>query len=405
MAKRKETTEEIGTNKTNSKLNKQEFKQLVATIQKTHGNNIIIRSSDTRARTIKKIPTGIFQLDVALRGGFAVGMIHELYGKESSMKTSLTLKTIAQAQKLCAECWEEEVNHTPKCEATGCKEFSPVTTAYIDVESTFDWDWARKLGVDTDPEKFLLSQPAFGEQAVDVCDAFLRSGSIDILVLDSLAFITPTKEIEKSADGALMGNQAALIGKLVRKTVTALNDSALENNGRKPTVFWINQLREKITMFGDPTVLAAGKAHPYAACTMLKLTASKPEFESDKEKETMPLFIPVNFKVEKNKAGVPKMEGEFKLVVTDTEFKTIGDIYDEDKIAALAEAEGLYAAAPGTRRWCFEEEFLGTARGALEDKLLADHDFRNKVTKKLYKAITEKVAKLKVEDTSETVEE
>lgn len=391
MAGKKTKEVEVSSDQSqNNRLQNALFQDLVKKIQKKHGDSILVNAATNRANDFKKIPTNIFQLDHALGGGFPTGMVNILYGLESTMKTSLILRTIGNAQKLCSTCWNPKTDHPiiGNDKVKICDNFCQTTTAFIDVEGSFNRSWAQDLGVDL--EHVILSQPSYAEQAIDIADSLLRSGNIDILVVDSLAFLVPTKEIEKSAEDHIMGTQAQLIGKLVRKTVSALNDMG-NINGKRPTVFWTNQIRQTMTMFGDPNVMTGGKASPYAAATILKLATGKAEFESEKEKEEAPLFIPITFKVMKNKSGIPKMEGEFKLALSTMPNKRRGDVYDEDKLAEYAQKVGIYKKDGG--HWYLEGVEIGRAEKNLEEKLLIDPELKERVKK----LVTEKLKNVAIE--------
>ena len=182
------------------------------------------------------------------------------------------------------------------------------------------------------------------------------------------------KEIERSAEDQMMGAQAKLIGTYVRKTMSAMSDIR-DRVGRSPTVFWTNQTREKLTMFGDTESLPGGKAPPFFASTMIRLEKKKASFENDKEREEAPLYIPINFKVTKNKMGFPMMEGDFRLITTKTDDKKVGDIYDENKVMELAEKTGLYTKTDGKMSWFFDGELIGNSKSLFERRLLIDPEF------------------------------
>ncbi len=357
-----------GTNRLDSEL----YLGLLKQIQKKHGTSMLLKASDNRASENKKLITGILPLDYALGGGFPAGRINILAGMQSSMKTSLVLRTIAIAQQYCSLCGIHRNDH--HADEVVCKSFNEVTACLIEPEGTFDAVWAKALGVNLDT--LVYSQPALGEDAIDLFDSLVRSGSIDIAVLDSLACLIPGKVVEKSAGDAIVGAQAMLINRLVDKTTNALNECG-SMFGKRPTVFWTNQMRQKITMFGDPNVMRGGMASPFAASTILKLTAQKPETDEHEN----PVYMPIGFKVDKNKVAVAKMEGSFKLVVADTETKKKGQIYDEDKIVELAEFAGLYKKEGA--QWMFEGEALGTAKSVFERKLLLEPDYSANVRKLL----------------------
>jgi recombination protein RecA len=221
--------------------------EMVKKLKKKHGEMALIRASDFKVQDVPRIPTGVFDLDYALGGGFPAGRISTLYGPKSSGKTTIFLKTIANAQQMCSDCFTFIDEEKGRCVCGECREF---VIAFLDVEGALDIPWARKMGVDT--EQMMIDIPEYAEAALDIGEALLRSGEVDILVLDSLAFPTPAKEIEVSVEKDLMGTQPRLIGKGVRKFLSAINGVGKES-GRRPTVFFTNQIRYKLgVMFGDP---------------------------------------------------------------------------------------------------------------------------------------------------------
>ena len=206
---------------TKSKLDDPDFLALLKVLEKENGNNSIVKASDARVTVFPKIPTGIFQLDYALGGGIPAHKIALLYGPFSSMKTSLILKTIGNAQKCCSICWVPVEIHGEEG-TNSCERFNKVTVGFIDVEDSFNGDWAATLGANCND--MIIVKPPYAEKAIDTADQLLRSGKIDIIVLDSLAALVPMKEIERSAEDQMMGAQAKLIGTYVRKTMSAMSD-------------------------------------------------------------------------------------------------------------------------------------------------------------------------------------
>lgn len=176
-------------------------------MKKAHGNKIISRGSEQDFRDIHRLPSGVFNLDYALTGGFPVGRVINIYGHKSTSKTSIILRTLGNAQKMCNNCYTsdnyrgEEITEEGEVVAKGCKcgDFEEMVIAFIDVEGAFDSEWAQSLGLDT--SKMLLSVPEYAEQSLDISEALIRSGECDILALDSLAFLVPSKEIEESVAG------------------------------------------------------------------------------------------------------------------------------------------------------------------------------------------------------------
>ena len=210
----------------------------LAQIEKSHGKGSVMRLGDEVRQPISVIPTGSIALDVALGiGGLPRGRVVEIYGPESSGKTTVALHAVANAQA-----------------AGGI-------AAFIDAEHALDPDYAKKLGVDTD--SLLVSQPDTGEQALEIADMLIRSGALDILVIDSVAALVPRAEIEGEMGDSHVGLQARLMSQALRKITGALSNS-------NTTAIFINQLREKIgVMFGSPETTTGGKALKFYASIRL----------------------------------------------------------------------------------------------------------------------------------------
>lgn len=428
-------------------LSREVFKKLSA----DHGNLILTRASDERVAKAFRIPSGVFNLDLKLGGGWAQGRVITLFGMKSTGKTTILIRTIATAQRMCSNCWsfvrwlhqverDEEVTDEKTGEVTkvidpktkepkkvkvweplwvrrwwkdtsdkwrvmlkgelkkviekvgdkevekmvpdvllgeelkaecDCGKYREAVCGFIDVEGTFDKQWAMRQGVDL--LKLMLSQPEVAEQSLDIADALVRSGEVDIIVLDSVAFLTPKKEIAGSTEQILVGEQARIVGKGVRKFVSGLNAVALYSE-RRPTIFLTNQIRMKVgVMFGSPETTSGGLAPGFASSVEVKTKGGTYEYEKQpkdaEEKDRIPLEVELNFDVEKNKAGVAKRQGSFRLVLIDGETKKKGDVYDEDVLVEEAERVGLIKK--GSKGWtCLGETF--TAKSHIDRRLLTD---------------------------------
>lgn len=333
--------------------------ELVAGALKKFGKNTLLMGSELKARKISRIPTGIFPLDLALYGGWAVGGVHTLTGHKSAGKTTTLYRTLGEAQKCCANCWDE----LPACKCGDTRE--PVM-AYIDVEGAMDAQWASRF---VNLDDMMVTTPEYAEQTITIAEALLRSRKCDILVIDSLAFMTPAKEIEEAVEKDLMGVQARVLGKGVRKFVAALND-AMTSDGKRPTVFLTNQIRMKLgVMFGNPETNPGGLAPGFAAWTEARMKPGK--FKMDDNGE-LALYGDFGFSIDKAKNSPPKTSFEYRMMLVETDTKKPGDIYDEDFILAHAERHGLVTG--GGSSWnCLNENYR--KKSDIEQRLLTDRDF------------------------------
>lgn len=366
--------------------------EALKSIHKRFGKGIILQASEHQARITHRIPTEIWPLDRALGGGWIVGRIHNLFGPKSGGKTTTLLRTIANAQKMCSTCWTYpmlydlvtgEVFDEPKCL---CKKFRETVCAYIDVEGTWDETWARRLGVNV--ERLLLSQPDHAEQSLDIGEALLRSEQVDVMGLDSIAFLTPAKEIEESTAKETMGVQPRLVGKGIRKFVSALNWAG--NQGRRPTIFMTNQIRMKLgVMFGNPETTSGGMAPGFSATSEVRFNAGKYTMEPEPKDPSpgfmaRPLYCDMSFRIEKNKGDVPRMEGGYRLILTETETKGIGEVNDEETIVDVAEERGMVTKDKGF--WMVGGEKYDT-RSKIVEKLLLDKTFKQRFRNTLMRLI------------------
>jgi recombination protein RecA len=341
--------------------------ELMGKIKKKHGGSILMRASDFKVQQRPRISTGIFPLDYALGGGLPVGLVSTLYGQKSASKTTTFLKTIANAQKMCSDCHLYRVDEVWGCR---CKKPRDFVITYMDVEGTLDMPWVQALGVDT--SKLFVSVPEYAEQTLDIAEAIVRSGECDILVLDSIAFLTPQKEIEESIEKDQMGIASRIIGRGIRKFTAAVNGVGNET-GRRPTIFFTNQIRMKIgVMYGSPEVQSGGQAPGYAAAVEVKVSQGKYEMDEISKK---PVTVEINFRVEKNKTSGSKMEGSYKMFVTDAGDRKIGDIEDELQMVDWAENVGIVHRSGGYQ--CLGETFR--IKDDLVKRLIKDRALKAKL--------------------------
>ena len=297
----------------------------LAQIEKQYGKGAVMKlGSDERPADVPAISSGSLGLDIALGvGGFPRGRVMEIFGPESSGKTTLTLHAIAEAQK-----------------AGG-------TAAFIDAEHALDLTYAKKLGVQTDD--LLVSQPDTGEQALEIAETLVRSGAIDVIVVDSVAALVPRAEIEGEMGDAHMGLQARLMSQALRKLTAAISKS-------QTTLIFINQIRMKIgVMFGNPETTTGGNALKFYSSVRLDIR----RIESIKDGQDV-TGSRVRVKVVKNKMAPPFKQAEFDIMFAEGISKA-GELVDMGVEKRVVEKAGAWYSYKGER--------LGQGREAVRDFL------------------------------------
>lgn len=278
-------------------------------IDKKYGKGTVIRGSEYPP--IPRISSGVFALDAETGGGLPKGRILIFTGNESTGKSTVAMLAAAQAQKTCKNCLEEMVYKGDELVCRNCDDGVPQQAFYCDIEGTFDPVWFAHLG--GDPDELYLFQPEFAEQAVDVIEAVIRSGGVDLLVVDSIAMMSPAQEIEKSAEDNMIGVHARLMNRMMRAIQSGFNSLGMDNV-HKPTVILINQLREKVgVLFGSPDTMPGGRGQSFASSITVKFFARPSErlYESVGDKKSIGQQI--RFNVEKNKTFPPHRQGIFTL--------------------------------------------------------------------------------------------
>jgi len=305
-------------------------------IERQFGKGSIMRLGDRAKVTVDVIPTGSISLDYALGiGGIPRGRIIEIYGPESSGKTTLALHIIAEAQKMGG------------------------LAAFVDAEHALDPTYAKRLGVDT--VNLLVSQPDTGEQALEIVETLVRSGAIDVIVIDSVAALVPRAELEGEMGDSHVGLQARLMSQALRKLTATVSKS-------NTSVIFINQLREKIgVMFGNPETTTGGRALKFYTSIRLDIR----RIASIKDSEHT-IGNRTRVKVVKNKLAPPFRECEFDIMYNEG-ISREGDLLDLAVKLGIVQKSGTW--------YSFGEERLGQGRENVKNFLKENTDFRDKIEK------------------------
>jgi len=314
-------------------------------LDKTYGKGTVMRMGDAPVVEVDVIPSGSLGLDIALGvGGYPRGRVVEIYGPESSGKTTLAIHAIAQAQK------------------------NGGIAAFVDAEHAFDRYYAQNLGVDV--ENLIISQPDYGEQALEIVDNLIRSGAIDIIVVDSVAALTPKSEIEGEMGDSKMGLHARLMSQALRKLTASISKT-------HSTVIFINQLREKIgVMFGNPETTTGGNALKFYASQRLDVRRST----AIKDSQGKVLGNKTKVKVVKNKVAPPFRIAEFDIMYGKGISK-VGEILDKAVEFDIVQKSGSWFSYDGAK--------LGQGRDAVKNVIEENPDLMDELEAKIYAAMDE----------------
>ncbi len=328
--------------------NSEKMKALAMTIErleKSYGKGTIMKLGDNPPEQLEAISTGSIGIDLAIGiGGFPRGRIVEIYGPESSGKTTLAIHAIAEAQKKGG------------------------IAAFIDAEHAFDINYAKKLGVDI--ENLLVSQPDNGEQALEITENLIRSGAIDIIVVDSVAALTPKSEIEGEMGDSKMGLHARLMSQALRKLTATISKT-------RSVCIFINQLREKIgVMFGNPETTTGGNALKFYASVRIDIRRMAQIKDGDNV-----LGNRVKVKVVKNKVAPPFQQAELDIIYG-LGFSKVGEIIDMGVDLNIIKKSGSW--------FSYEETKLGQGRDSVKSLLLDNPELMEEIELKVIAKLNEK---------------
>ena len=338
MAETKKTKEK-------SKVNGDKLKALQLTmdkLDKTYGKGSVMKLGDGVVADVESIPSGSVTLDLALGvGGYPKGRVVEIYGPESSGKTTLAIHAIAEAQK------------------------GGGIAAFIDAEHAFDQFYAKNLGVDTND--LIISQPDNGEQALEIADNLIRSGAIDLLVIDSVAALTPKAEIEGEMGDSQMGLQARLMSKALRKLTGSINKTGT-------CCIFINQLRDKIgVMFGNPETTTGGNALKFYSSVRVDIRRSSQIKDGDAV-----IGNRTKVKIVKNKVAPPFRRAEFDIMYGEGISK-VGEILDLGVDLNIVSKSGSW--------FSYGESRLGQGRDAVKQIIADNQELMDEIENKIKEAL------------------
>ena len=313
-------------------------------IEKQYGVGAVMKMNENANKNIMRFPSGSLSLDLALGGGMPSGRIIEIYGPESSGKTTLSLHSVAEVQKAGGR------------------------TAFIDAEHALDIQYAKKIGVDID--SLLVSQPDCGEEALEICETLIRSGAIDLIVIDSVAALTPRAEIDGMMGDSHMGLQARLMSQALRKLTAIVSKTNC-------SVIFINQIRMKIgVMFGSPETTSGGQALKFYSSVRLDVRRIDKILEKGEGTQEI-VGNRTRVKVVKNKVAPPFRQAEFDILYSKGISKE-GDILDLGVQYGVLEKSGAY--------YKLQEETIGQGKEQARQFLIDNPKITSKLEKDIRKA-------------------
>ena len=364
-----------------------------AAAKEQYGDQILMVAADAPGASIVRLSSGVFAINYALGGGFPMGKTSQIYGLQSSGKTSLALKTAASAQQTCRHCASRafprkipvlvnqetgerrEVSKKKKVKpeevpegfqvlveedlddlVCKCGKFESMTVIWLDLERDYKNVWATAMGVDC--QKVRLSQPEYAEAAMDMTDALMRTGEIDLFVIDSIAQMTPKKEIEASYDAEFYALLAKKVNRMMRKVGSAQSAQGGLMNATATTVLMINQVRDSMSTYGSHETRPGGRGQLFANSTEIRLR--RKEYKSFTRKEVKyTAAIVTAFVCKKNRTSVPETEGVYQMWLRKWNeketgiFRVAGDTDERNTIISYAQQYGVLTDDPP---YIFKEE-------------------------------------------------
>ena len=324
-----------------------ELAMVLKGILKTKGEGVAIKAKDIA--NVERIPTGIFEFDLLTGGGFPRGRQSIIYGPESSGKTNHCLAAVAQAQKLPAHC--------NKC-------------VWVNLEGTFDPTWAARFGIDLD--ELIVINPGYGEEAVDLTEAVMKADDVVLVIVDSLAVMVSTKELDQSAEKFDVGTSAILVKRLVNKIAVGMGIEG--RRGHAPAVVFVNQTRFKIgVMMGDPETMPGGQAMKFNSSLTVRLSGKnvvEKAFHPD-----LPAFKHTKTVIKKAKIAVTGVEIEYDLAMMPLTNLSVGDTASWGNVSGRLKAAGLLTKIDKGQGW----EVAGLTYSTLaqiQDHYYAENSFR-----------------------------
>lgn len=326
------------------------LQEVVGAIRKEKGEKVIV--SGNKIAVVRRLPTGIFEFDFYIGGGFPCGRYSIVYGPESSCKTNICLKAVASAQRLPDPCNK---------------------AIWVNIEQSFDPVWAERLGVDT--KALLVVEAGYGEEAIDVVDALIRADDVAILVVDSMAGLIASKEISQSVENYDIGTSALLIKRMVNKLMIAFGEERKKDHD--PCVILINQTRFKPgVMFGDPETMPGGEAQKFLSSLRVRLNAKN---EIDKATSTL-MFKVTHAVIKKAKVPVRAVDFDFKFCVHAHDDLQVGETDSFNMVKSHLQA--LELLTKGTTGYVLKGKNTLAAYPtltAIQDRYLKDDAFRRRL--------------------------